>query len=332
MTGRALGLLACVVASLLAAGSAARAQSAPAPTTLAFVSTLTGTLSLTTTGLVQKPLRRAHDVGTYSWSPDGRRIAFTSSGVLHVVDADGSGLRRLPERSILGGITWAPDGRRIAYSAARGGSVNVFVLDVRGGRPHALTRSVPTPVLPSWSPRGSAIAFTSANSNFNSIYTVRVDGSGLRKLTDGREESFPWWSPDGRWLLYEPYVCLAGRCGYAISVMRPDGSGNRRLAHVPGAPGGGGLHAAWSPDSRRIAFLRLTRGIGSEIMVVDVDGSGLRKLAAGSRSGSYPAWSPDGRLIAYASGTSIRVMRPDGGGNRPFVEYAAAPSWQPARR
>ncbi len=332
MAGRAIGSLACTVATVVA-GSAAGAPSAPsAPATLSFVSTLTGTLSLTSTGLVQKPLRRARNVGTYAWSPDGRRIAFTSSGVLHVVDADGSHLRRLPARPLLGGITWAPDGRHVAYSAATGGGIHVYVLDVSGGRPRVLTRAVPATVLPSWSPRGSTIAFTSANTNSAHVYTIRADGTGLRRLTHGREESFPWWSPDGRRIMFQPYVCVAGKCGYAISVMRPDGSGKRRLAHVPGAPGGGGLHAAWSPEGTRIAFLRLTRRIGSEMLVVDVDGRRLRRLADDSDSSSYPAWSPDGRRIAYASGTSIRLMHSDGGGNHPFVQYAVAPAWRPARR
>lgn len=319
--------------AILAAGSPSAARQ---PDTLAYVSTLTGRLTLTTDGLVQRPLLRARKVGGFAWSPDGRQIAFISSGELHVVNADGSGVRRLRAKPIDGRIAWSPDGRRIAFTGAGGGSVRIFILGVGGGAPKVLTSSVPAPVLPSWSPTGSRIAFTSANTNFGHIYTVRADGTDLRRLTAGRGESFPWWSPDGRLILFQPYICPGGTCGYGISVMDADGTHQRLLAHLPGAPGGGGLHASWSPDSRRIAFLRLREhGVDSDILVVGVQDRRLRRVATDSRSFSPPAWSPDGRRIAYASGygsgTSITVMNADGSVKRQFVEFAVSPAFQPTR-
>jgi Tol biopolymer transport system component len=303
-----------------------------APDTLAFVSTLTSTLTLTTNGVVQRPLPKARGVTGFRWSPDGRRIAFVSAGALHVMNADGSAVRRLRVKPLFGDFAWSPDARRIALSAAGGGSVQLKVVQIDGGTPEVLTSAVPGAILPSWSPRSSSIAFTSAHTSFDHIYTVRQDGSGLRRLTHGREESFPSWSPNGRWLLYQPYICPAGKCGYAISIMRPDGSGKRLLAHVPGAPGGGGLHASWAPDSGRIAFLALgSHGIGSAVLAVDVTGKRVQTLARDSRSGSPPAWSPDGRRIAYATTRStITVMKANGGEKRTFVQEGAAPSWRPA--
>ena len=323
-----------VLATLTSAAAVVVSSSgaAPTPDTLAFVSTLTNTLTLTTTGLVQQPLLRARNVTAFTWSPDGKRIAFLTGGVVHVINADGSGVRRVPARPLFGDFTWAPDGRRVAFSVAAGGDIRILVASVDGGATKVLTSAVSGAVLPSWSPRGSSIAFTSANNNFAHIYTVREDGSGLRKLTSGRHESFPSWSPDGRWILFQPYLCLAGTCGYAISVMRPDGSGKRRLAHVPGTPGGGGLHASWSPDSRRIAFIRLRpHGIGYDILSVGLTDTRVRTLAHDARSGS-PSWSPDGRRIAYATtaaASAINVMNADGSRNRVLVQGGALPAWRP---
>ncbi len=325
----AVRLSATLVALALCA--TAGTQAAPsAADTLGFVG-VGGTLTLTQIGLVQKPLLKARRVNAFAWSPDGRRIAYTKpGGGLGVIHADGSGARALGVSSLDGRITWSPDARRIAYTAAAGQNIFVYTRTIGGGAAKVLTRAVPAPVLPSWSPRGTAIAFTSANTNFGHIYTVRPDGSGLRKLTRGRAESFPSWSPDGRLLMYQPYICPGGRCGYGIAVMRPDGSAQRLLAQVSGAPGGGGLHAAWSPDGRRVAFLRLGSSVDSDILVVDLHGK-VNKVASDSRSGSAPAWSPDGRRIAYASNSGITLMNTDGSAKRQFVAFGGSPAWQPRR-
>jgi Tol biopolymer transport system component len=326
---RRVGAVLAILASA-AAVVASTSGAASTPNTLAFVSRVTSTLTLTTTGLIQQPLLRARNVTAFTWSPDGRRIAFASAGAVRVMNADGSGVRRLQAKPLFGDFTWSPDGRKLAFSAAAGGDIRILVARIDGGPPKVLTSAVSGAVLPSWSPRGSSIAFTSANTNFAHIYTVREDGSGLRKLTSGRHESFPSWSPDGRWILFQPYICLAGKCGYAISVMRPDGSGKRRLAHVPGAPGAGGLQAAWSPDSRRIAFVRLrSHGIGYDVLSVGVTDTRVRALADDARSGS-PSWAPDGRRIAYTTTlATINVMNADGSENRVFVEDGALPAWRP---
>jgi TolB protein len=54
---------------------------------------------------------------------------------------------------------------------------------------------------------------------------------------------------------------------------------------------------SWAPDGRRLAFAATDAAAAPSIFVVNADGSGLRRLAAG-RS---PAWSPDGTRIAFAA-------------------------------
>ena len=117
---------------------------------------------------------------------------------------------------------------------------------------------------------------------------MNADGSGQRNLT--REwglkgasdylQGAPVWSRDWRRVAFvrERGVWRTHR-GWVqrysdIYVMNADGSGRRRLTRSPQNDG----DPVWSPDGRRLAFVRV-RGGRSDIYVVDADGSGLRRLA-----------------------------------------------------
>ena len=70
-------------------------------------------------------------------SPNGQRIAFMSrrdgNWEIYIVNADGSGLRRLTENSAQDGLpTWSPDGRAIAFVSNRGGSWAVWAMTPTG--------------------------------------------------------------------------------------------------------------------------------------------------------------------------------------------------------
>src|SRR4029079_17326981 len=81
----------------------------------------------------------------------------------------------------------------------------------------------------------------------------------------------------------------------------------------------------WSPDGRKIAFLRLTRQRGG-LYVMNADGSGERRLAP--RNGTNPmwsrpvgfAWSSDGRMLAFSTidngNSDVYAIHADGSGLR----------------
>ena len=94
-----------------------------------------------------------------AWSPDGRRIAFPSSGI-RVVNADGSGLRRLT-REGRGTPAWSPDGRRIAFVSRRDGNLEIYVMNADGSGQRRLTRNAVRDSDPVWSPDGRKVAFVS---------------------------------------------------------------------------------------------------------------------------------------------------------------------------
>jgi Tol biopolymer transport system component len=180
-----------------------------------------------TDGTGFRNLTRSPDANEWGpvWSPDGRRIAYSSdeNGVpqLFVMDADGSNPRNLSD--IWGEYpAWSPDGSRIAFASAMGGSTlfgdpdyDVFVMDAGGSEATNLTDDRDSvDMYPSWSPDGAWITFESTRatpSDFEppdydperesdyDVWVMRPDGSGARNLTSdlGRQDKFPDWSDLG---------------------------------------------------------------------------------------------------------------------------------------
>jgi TolB protein len=273
------------------------------------------------------------------WSPDGGRIAFVSrrdGKALYVMNADGSGLRVVARVERLATPAWSPDGRRIAFQGRRDGQyVAPYVVNADGSGQRTLARRGNAPA---WSPDGRRIAFES----YSKLYVVNADGSGLRTLTrllrSGTLRSLAW-SPDGRRLAF----LRDGGCGqfcFHLYVVNADGSGLRNLTSKLGGRLGLGTgpasDAVWSPDGRKIAFVRSNTRLG--VYVVNADGSGVRKLTPKPMGALYaaPAWSPDGRKIAFAGerdgNSEIYLMNADGGGQRNLtlnLAYDGDPAWSP---
>lgn len=131
------------------------------------------------------------DIGP-SWAPNGTRLVFSRSGVLHLINADGTGL-------ISTGVSgtdpaWSPDGTQIAYGSINGGNDGLFIMDLTFTS-RRLTTPVQADQWPRWSPNGTQLVFQRVDSGVFQIYKVGVDGSGLTKLsTVPQSDAFPSWT------------------------------------------------------------------------------------------------------------------------------------------
>lgn len=116
-----------------------------------------------------------------------------------------------------------------------------------------------------------------------------------------------------------------------IYTIRPDGSRRRKLARD-------GFEPAWSPDGRRIAYVRLPASGNSQLVIMRANGRGKRIVGRGLGPVLWePAWSPDGSQLVYrlgfarSGGGVLYVVRTDGTGARlvTFRESAAGenPDW-----
>ena len=153
-----------------------------------------------------------------SFSHDDEWVVFTSerhgSADIFRVRADGMGLERLTDHPAFDDqAALSPDGQSLAFVSTRdAGSTDIYLLDVRTGEVRNLTDTPGGDYRPSWSPDRGMLAFSSERGkpprmaagrsehiHEPSVYVMRADGGGVRRLTaDGQLAGSPRWSADGR--------------------------------------------------------------------------------------------------------------------------------------
>jgi TolB protein len=135
------------------------------------------------------------------WNPrTGREIAFTSdrngSPQIYVMDVEGTNVRRLVED---GGhavdAAWSPDGQRIAFAWQRSKTSNfdIYIHDLATGRNTQIT-TAGNNEKPSWAPDGRHIAFESSRTGTRQIFSMVLDGTRSRQLTNTGRNTAPAWS------------------------------------------------------------------------------------------------------------------------------------------
>lgn len=235
-------------------------------------------------GSQQTLLTGRSPISAPSWSADGARMAFSSLGQIHVMNADGSGVSQItsdPPRPNMppgGGIpSWSPQGTRIGFISM---DLQIWTIEPDGA---GLTRVIAPDRFANWfkwSPDGSKIAFSYAVAGPGFyIDVVNADGTAyirLAEFTEGGHKEVSW-SPDGNALV----VAITPQRGPGYSstptdlyTLQADGSGEMsRLTNDPNSEGS----PRWSPDGLRIAYTRGNPDGG--IYIINADGSQPRRVS-----------------------------------------------------
>ena len=216
-----------------------------------------------------------------AWSPDGRKIAYTSlegtSSNIWVVQADGAYPFKLTTNGASNGHpAWSPDGRKIAFESDKDGTNDIWMMNVDGTQQLKLVNSPGQESSPTFSPTGDRIVFSKTEGDGTILMIVNVDGTGLRPLTTGNQRDWdPSWGARG--ILFSSNRSSSSG-DFNIWVVQPDGSNLHKLADTDA------LDPKWLPDGRIVftdtsmaskalaAVSILNPATGEKRVVVDVQG------------------------------------------------------------
>ena len=233
------------------------------------------------------------------WSPDGKRIAYIFKGEfykgeLYVINVDGTNKIKLakPTRFRIEEYDWLPDGKKIVFSEGnRGhypGDGSIFIVNADGNNLVKLVecQKEKGESMPSFfiTPDGKIVyeyakrvSRGGRSTDVGVRYIMDADGTDKTELTTEEYPRIHGRSPDGKKIAYYD--------DSSLWIMNPDGTGKTIIVES------GRLYGSifsWSPDGEKIVYGDRKSCKDKGIYIVNVDGSGLTKLAYGT----YPQWSP----------------------------------------
>jgi TolB protein len=229
------------------------------------------------------------------WSPDGRKLVYTSyknlfPDVLEVDLYTGQRLRLASYPGLNTGAAFSPDGLSIALTLSKTGNPELYTMDAQGGNLRQLTHTRGGESSPTWSPDGRGITYVSDDSGAPQIWTISKDGGAASRLTISPSyNTEPDWSRPPANSEMKPMLAVTSRVGGKFQIgVYESGSGAVRPVAADGVDN---ADPSWAPDGRHLIFTK-TQHWRSQLYLLDVVSGEQVQLPGIEGGASEPAWGP----------------------------------------
>ena len=193
---------------------------------------------------------------------------------------------------------WSRDGRYLAYATDQSGRMNLWVLDMTGGRSVEITSGPADDSRPDWSPDGRSLTFLRGLRSCH-IYVADPDTHEKRQITFGETCDYdPMVSPDGKWVVFVREKAGREKTAPVLAWAAVEGGPVHEvdLRGLRFNPSGG---VSWSPDSGHLAFAADDGSGNVDIYRIPREGGAPARVTVAPGTDVIPLWSRDGRTIAY---------------------------------
>lgn len=292
--------------------------------------------------IVAQSVKEKEIHGGFSWSPDGKRLAYmigpVIEGRMYSVAISGGTPTEIPlPEPGFHGPTWSHDGKRLVYTSVK----QIWTLSLDGSNPIPVFDDL-APQLPIWSSDGKRIFFKRKTSGENpDIWWIPVDRIGkpvstAKQLTVGAMAYTFSLAGDGSRIAY------SGGSGYRNNIWCLPIDTRRTLSMADAKQitfeeqNIGGL--VLSPDGEWFAFNSNRGERWNNIWIIDKNGKGLRRVTADSTNAGNASWSPDGKRLTIVrrdfpgSQADIYMISINSSLSTALAPHPAddnAPSWSP---
>jgi Tol biopolymer transport system component len=166
------------------------------------------------------------------------------------------------------------------------------------------------------SPKGDRIVFTSTSDGDLDLYSMKLDGSDVRRLTDEPGyDGGAFFSPDGSKIIYRAshptgdelaeYKSLLKEGlvrphNLEIYVMNADGTDKHQVTHL----NAGSFAPYWHPDGHHVIFSSNyadPQHRDFDLFMIDIDGTGLERITYSKDFDGFPVFTRDGKHLIFCS-------------------------------
>ncbi|MFZ1947555.1 MAG: winged helix-turn-helix domain-containing protein, partial [bacterium] len=198
----------------------------------------------------------------------------------------------------------SPDGTRVAFAwkETQGGNYDLYVKQHNSETLLRLTATDGNECLPAWSPDGTEIAYGLISATDISINVVPAIGGAPRRITAAsRTLAGLDWSPDGTLLAYGTEDGAAGPLKIFLCSLA---TGEARALTDPLSMSRGDFRPVFSPDGKRLAFVRGDLTNLHDIYLVSVGGGEPERLTDSFHYIKGLDWTRDGKHLVISSAPS----------------------------